>query len=397
MSRKLEQRPLAPSPVDTPQFRRTLEYLMAQPCHEGNRVSELINGDRIFPAMLAAIAAARQTINLETFIYWSGRIGREFTELLTAKAAEGVHVRVLLDWIGSNEIDMEEIETMRRAGATVLRYHQPHWYQLDRINNRTHRKILVVDGRVGFTGGVGIADPWLGDAEASGRWRDTHFKVEGPAVASMQGAFMDNWLTSQDEVPLGPEDFPPLEPVGHLPVQVIKSSPRGGSESMHLMLMLAISAARESIRLASAYLIPDALASAALIDACRRGVKVSIIVPGPEIDHRIVRQSSMARWGPLLQAGIQIHEFMPTMFHCKLLIIDGRWVSVGSANFDNRSFRLNDEMNINIFDPDFARRQAEIFDHDLTRTRPVTFESWKRRPLRVKLVNHAANLVGRQL
>jgi len=347
--------------------------------------------------MVDAIRSARRTITFETFIYWSGEVGREFADALMERARAGVKVHVLLDWLGSNKMDPESIRRMTEAGVEVERYHPVRWYQLHRFNNRTHRKLLVVDGRVGFTGGVGIADEWSGDAQDPKHWRDSHYKVEGPAVAQLQSAFMDNWLKTQNCVLHGEDYFPEIPPAGGCRAQVFFSSPAEGSESVRLMYLLSITSAASTVRLASAYFVPDDLSVQTLVSARKRGVDVEIILPGKHIDTQVVRRASRSRWGPLLEAGVKIYEYQPTMFHCKTMIVDDVWVSVGSTNFDNRSFRLNDEANLNVLDPAFAREQAALFERDKTRSRQITLEEWKNRPWTEKLKEHAAGLLRAQL
>jgi len=366
--------------VDDPQFARSMGVLLGPGLLEGNRVEALLNGDEIFPAMLQAIRAARRTITFETYIYWSGEVGKAFADALAERARAGVKVHILLDWVGSQKMDESLLEEMARAGVEIRRYHALHWYTLDRLNNGTHRKILVADGRVGFTGGVGIADEWSGQAQDKDHWRDTHFRIEGPAVAQLQAAFLDNWLKVSGLVLHGDDYFPPLAPAGTHLAQMFKSSPEGGSESMHLMYLLSVASARRSIDLAMAYFVPDELALHAIEEALRRGVRVRIIMPGENIDAGTVRHASRALWGGILRAGAELYEYQPTMYHCKVLVVDGLWVSVGSTNFDNRSFRLNDEANLNVLDRDFAARQTADFERDLARSRRVTLEQWAARP-----------------
>jgi cardiolipin synthase len=380
-----------------PQFRRAMGVLLGPPILPGNLAKVLVNGDEIFRAMLEAIAQARRTITFETFIYWSETIGREFADALISQARAGVSVHVLLDWVGSARMESRYLDDMRHAGVHIERYHQPHWAHLARLNNRTHRKLLVIDGNVGFTGGVGIADRWRGQAQDAEHWRDTHFRVEGPVVAQMQSVFMDNWIKATGQVLHGEGYFPALSPAGDEDAQMFSSSPTGGSESMHLMYLMALTAAEHSIDLSSSYFVPDELATRTLADAARRGVRIRIITPGPEIDTALVRRASRARWGPLLEAGVQIFEYQPTMFHCKVLVIDGLLVSVGSTNFDNRSFRLNDEANLNVFGTAFAQQQSEIFERDLQHSRRVTLQAWQARSWRERLMEHLASLLGGQL
>ncbi|HEY1328067.1 MAG TPA: phospholipase D-like domain-containing protein [Casimicrobiaceae bacterium] len=383
--------------TEDPQFVRTMSALLGPPIVGGNRYDVLLNGDEIFPAMLQAIAQARRSIDFETYIYWSGDIGRRFADALSERAKAGVKVHVLIDWLGSQKIDPALIDEMTRAGVQVMRYHPLRWYDLARINNRTHRKVLVVDGRIGFTGGVGIAPEWTGHAQDAQHWRDTHFRLEGPAVAQMQAVFLDNWVKTTGEVLHGEDYFPQLPAVGAGAAQVFMSSPSGGSESMHLMYLLAITAAQRTIHLSMAYFVPDDLAVRALEAALARGVRVEIIVPGPITDTQTVRKASRALWGPLLEAGARFYEYQPTMYHCKVMVVDGLLTSVGSTNFDNRSFRLNDEANLNIYDAAFARRQIEIFEADRARSKPFTYEDWRNRPLTEKLLEDLASILRLQL
>jgi len=383
--------------TEDPQFHRALGALLGPSIVEGNKVDVLLNGDAIFASMLKAIGQAQRSITFETYIYWSETIGREFADALVARARAGVRVHVLLDWVGSAKMEQRYLDEMKQAGVEVERYHKPNWSGLFRMNNRTHRKVLVVDGQIGFTGGVGIADQWRGDAQDSDHWRDTHFRVEGPVVAQMQSVFMDNWIKATGRVLHGELYFPALTSRGEQSAQMFSSSPTGGSESMHLMYLMALTAATRSIHLSNAYFVPDELAVKALVAAAQRGVKVQIITPGGDIDSEVVRRASRARWGPLLEAGVLIAEYQPTMFHCKVLVVDELLVSVGSTNFDNRSFRLNDEANLNVLGAPFARQQVEIFQRDLQRSRPITLQAWQQRPWQEKVLEHAASWFGGQL
>ena len=383
--------------VAHPQFRRELATLLGPPILGGNRVANLENGAEIFPAMLNAIRQAKRTVNFETYIYWSGEIGREFVTALAERGRAGVEVQVLIDWVGSQKMEQALLDEMKAAGVKVERYHPLKWYHLARMNNRTHRKLLVVDGRIGFTGGVGIADNWDGNADSPEHWRDSHYRIEGPAVAQMQAAFLDNWIKTTGTVLQGAGYFPELERTGNADAQVFTASPSGGGDSMLLMYLLAITAAESTIDLSAAYFVPDELTRAALIAALRRSVRLRIIVPGTRIDAEVVRKASRADWGELLEAGAEIHEYQPTMFHCKTLIVDRQLVSVGSTNFDNRSFRLNDEANLNVYDPAFAERATAVFEQDLGRARRITLEAWKDRPWREKLLEKASALLSSQL
>lgn len=368
----------------SPDFERALGSLLGPGIVGGNAVTELLNGNQIFPPMLAAIQGAKKSITFETYIYWSGDIGKQFADALSERARAGVRVHVLLDWVGSAKMDESYLTEMQQAGVQIEKFHKPHWYNLARLNNRTHRKLLVVDGQVGFTGGVGIAPHWMGNAQDPDHWRDSHYLVRGPVVAQMQATFLDNWLKVTGKVLHGELYFPPIAPAGAQKAQMFSSSPSSGSESMQLMYHLAITAAERSIDLSVAYFVPDELTQKHLMDALARGVRVRFITPGEHTDTETVKAASRATWGPLLQAGALIYEYQPTMYHCKVMIVDQLLVSVGSTNFDNRSFRLNDEANLNVYDAAFAKRQTEVFEDDLKRSRRVTYEEWLNRPLREK-------------
>jgi cardiolipin synthase len=383
--------------AEDPQFRRSLGVLLGPAILDGNKVEVLLNGDQIFASMLKEIRAAQRSITFETYIYWSESIGREFSEALAERARSGVKVHVMLDFIGSIKMEAQSIERMRAAGVQLQRYHKPAWWKLARLNNRTHRKLLVIDGKVGFTGGVGIADKWRGNAQDENHWRDSHFRVEGPVVGQMQAVFNDNWTKATGAVLDGPDYFPPLKREGSSAAQMFSSSPTGGSESMHLMYLMAITAARHSIDLSSAYFVPDELTVRALVAAAKRGVQVRVITPGPIIDSDVVRAASRERWGGLLKAGIRIAEYQPTMYHVKALVVDSLLVSVGSTNFDNRSFSLNDEANLNVFDAAFAREQEAVFTADWRQAREITLNGWQHRPLLEKVGGELAGLLGAQL
>jgi len=383
--------------IDDPQFPRSMSGLLGPPLVGGNRVKILLNGDEIFPAMLEAIRGARHTITFETFIYWKAKIGREMAEALAERARAGVRVHVLIDFVGSNKMDPALLEMIRDAGAEIEKFHPLSWYHLSRFNNRTHRKLLIVDGRIGFTGGVGIADEWRGHAQDKDHWRDTHFRVEGPVVAQMQAAFMTNWIKTRSTVEHTEPYFPALKEAGSHFAQMFHSSPQEGSEDIRLMYLLSIAAARKRILLEQAYFVPDDLTVELLVEALKRGVRVEMILPGPLTDQKAVRRASRTRWGPLLAAGGRIYEFQPTNLHYKVMIVDGLWSSVGSTNFDNRSFRLNDEANLNIYDAGFAADLERIFEQDKAKSREISLEEWKHRPLRQKIRDRMMGLLRSQI
>jgi cardiolipin synthase len=294
-------------------------------------------------------------------------------------------------------MDESLLRAMAEAGARIHRYHPPTWRHIVRMNNRTHRKLLIVDGRVGFTGGVGIADSWLGDAGRPDLWRDTHYRIEGPVVAQMQGVFLDNWIKASGELLSGPAYFPELTAVGDTAAQIVASSPSGGAESMHLMVQLAIAAARSEIAISTPYFVPDAMTVAALEEAVRRGVRVRILIAGRNIDSWIARRASQGLWDTLLSAGIEISEYTPARLHWKLLVVDRAWSSVGSMNFDNRSFSLNDEANLNVLDPRFAAAQLELFETDMRHAQRLSRRRWRRRPRRQRMLEACASLFRTQV
>ncbi len=380
--------------IADPQFERAMSQLLGPPILDGNLATPLRNGAEIFPAMLAALEGAMRTITFETYIYSSGRIAEKFAAVLAAKARSGVKVHVLMDGVGCNCVHGPAIRQMADAGVELEFYHVSNFA---RANHRTHRKLLVVDGTTGFTGGVGIADEWEGNAESPGHWRDSHYLVVGPVVAQMQAAFLDNWMKTRGVVLHDEAYFPELQPAGRHRGQMFKSSPMEGSESARLLYLLSLSAAEHSIQIGNAYFIPDDLITQTLVEAVERGVTVEVLVPGRHMDSGMVRSASRHRWGYLLERGVRIFEFEPTMYHCKLMIIDGLWTSVGSANFDNRSFRLNDEANLNLIDREFAAGEARAFEADKARAREVSYRDWLARPAWERAADAGAGLFRSQL
>jgi cardiolipin synthase len=394
---KTSKRISSPFGVADPQFARSMTSMFGPPLVGGNRVTSLYNGHQIFEAMLEDIRHATKSVTFETYIYWSGTVGARFTSALVERARAGVKVHLIIDAVGSSKIDTAQLGAMRAGGVDVEKYQPIHWYSLNRINNRTHRKLLIVDGRVGFTGGVGIADKWDGDAEDEDHWRDSHFRVVGPVVAQLQATFVEHWLATRGDLLQGPAYFPPLGSEGDTRAQMVRSSFDDGTESIRLLYLLSIASARQSVLIANSYFVPDELSVQTLIEARGRGVDVQIIVPGDDIDSDVTRAASRRRWQPLLEAGIAIYEYQQTMFHCKVMIVDDLWVSVGSTNFDNRSFRLNAEANLNALDRTFAREERQAFERDRKRARLITIEEWRRRPLLERVGNWFAGLLGSQL
>jgi cardiolipin synthase len=377
-------------------FRRALGILLGPPLVPGNKVTSLVNGEQIYAAMLDAIHTAQTNITFETFVFRDG-IGATFVDALSSAARRGVQVHMLLDWLGSRTMDSNLLAAARTAGCELHLYHPPSWYHLGRLNNRTHRKVLVVDGRIGFTGGVGMGVEWYSGCNGLPPWRETHFRAEGPVVAQMQAVFVDNWIKTTGRVLHGAEYFPKLPACGDMDAQMFGSSPVGGSESMHLMVLLALTAAKTSIDIENAYFVPDKLTVEALCSAARRGVRVRIVVPGRYTDARVGRWAAQGLYGSLLESGIQIYEYQPTMMHCKVLVIDGVWSSVGSANFDDRSFRLNDEANLNVFSEELAGEQIRLIDADIAKSRRMVLKKWRGRALGRRVNERLALLLRSQL
>jgi len=378
------------------QFERSMGCLLGPGLAEGNRVECLVNGCRYFPKMLYAIEHAQKSITMETFIFWSGDVGRKFVDALIERAEAGVRVHVLVDWFGSWKMEKASLERLKNSKIEFRRYRPPNFHNLAIFNNRTHRKILVIDGKIAFTGGAGIADTWDGDAENTKLWRDNQYLLEGPAVAAMQAAFMDNWIQVEAELLLGDAYFPALERKGDKRAQSIQSGPGNGSESARIMYLLSIACAKHSIKLGQGYFVPDGLSRKIILAARKRGVKVEVIIQGPT-DAPITQAATRHLLGDLLKAGVDIYEYQQARYHCKVLIVDDLWVSVGSTNFDSRSFRLNDEVNLNIYDETFAREEGQRFEDDKRRSKQMTYDNWLNRSPLTKALDATASLFRKQL
>lgn len=371
--------------IESAEFLTSISGSTDTPFLPGNKIEIYNNGDQFYPPMLDAINQARSSVTIEAYIYWAGEIGKKFAGALAAKRREGKSVKILLDAVGSSTISDEILNMLKNAGCEVRWYHPLHWYSLNRVNNRTHRKSLIIDGHVGFTGGAGIADHWVGNAENPDHWRDIQIRLEGPAVATLQSAFTRNWLETTGELISGDAFFPQHKADGELEVQSILSSPDTGSSTVRIMYYLSIVCARKSIFIANPYFIPDVQATRILIDAKRRGVDVKIMVAGIHNDTYLARYNTTRLYGPLLEAGVEIYEYNRTMLHQKFMVCDGVWATVGTTNFDSRSFALNDENNVCVYGRDFAAKWEAIFRDDLPACQRVTLEGWRNRGLRTRL------------
>lgn len=364
--------------IASDQFLRSAGALFKQPVVAGNQVEWLKDGEAIYAAMIEAVNNAEHSITFETYEFWGEESAGALASALADAAQRGVEVRGLADFLGSRQADPSKFERMNDAGVAFIRWREPSWYGLARFNHRTHRKILVVDGREGFIGGANIANAWLPGPDES-HYRDNHFRVRGPVVASLQAAFLDSWMDASGELISGERWFPALEPEGDMAAQVVNSAPREGRHRMRTMFLHAIAAAEQQITASTAYFYPDQGFLDALAAAADRGVRVRILVPGDSIDQGYLRQASVNRWGPMLEAGVELFEYQPRMYHSKLMTIDDRWASVGSANLDNRSFRLNDEANLTVHDADFARKIRAIIEADMEDSEGYTRERWGER------------------
>lgn len=383
--------------IDDPQFLRSLRGLVPLWTTENNCIRLLKNGDEAFPAMLEAVRNARHTITFENYVYWSGEIGDRFARLFADKAREGVRVHLVLDWVGAHSMDQEALQKMRDAGADIHIYHRPKFGLMHLLNHRTHRRELVVDGRIAFTGGVGLGDDWQGDGDSEGCWRDNHYQIEGPVVAGVQSSFMDNWLKSSGEILDHPHYFPELNPAGDHFAGILSGSPGERISSGRLMLLMFLQAARKSIRIQQAYFVPDDTLLNSLVEAANRGVKVELLLPDEQIDFAAVRWASRSLWGPLLEAGVTIHEYQPAMTHVKLMLVDDEWIIAGSGNFDYRSLYRNDEIYLVIKDPELAAEHITQFKKDCQESRHIALEQWRNRPLREKALDRLARVLRTQL
>jgi cardiolipin synthase len=376
-----------------PSFFPTLEALTASPILGGNTVEVLLNGEEIFPALLGAIRSAERTITYAQYFYEDGPVAREIAEALAERCRAGVGVNVLLDSFGALGIPTQYVDLMKRSGCHVAFFRPLTRNVFYRANNRLHRRILVVDGRVGFTGGSGVSRKWMGNGRVENHWRDTDVKVEGPVVEYLQGAFAENWIEATGIVLGGEAYFPrPAQPRGQVYAQVIRSSPAGGSFAMYTTFILAIASARRSILITNPYFVLDEAMQGALMQARRRGARVVVLVPGA-IDHNIVRQASRGQFGRMLQGGIELWEYRAALLHAKTAVIDGVWSTIGSTNLDNRSFALNDELNLVIYSAAVGRRMEAIFAEDLKYSKRVDYEDWRRRGLKDRLLELLAHPV----
>ena len=382
--------------VHADDFLYTLQSTCQAALHHGNQVTIYTNGSEFYPAMLDAISNATRSVNMECYIFQPGRIADQFIDALSDRARKGLNVTIVVDAIGSFNLWGRPVRRLRAAGCRIESYQRLRWYSLARFNNRTHRELLIVDGRVAFAGGAGIADWWAYPKGRRPAWRDTMAKFEGPIVAALQGVSAENWLECCGEILTGPEYFPNLDRAGETTAFVIRSSPSDRATASRVTFQLLMEGADREVRISTPYFLPDRALRRALVEIASRGVAVSVIVPGRRTDQRWVRLASRRMWGQLLAAGVQIYEYRATMTHVKVMIVDGLWAVLGTTNIDNRSFEHNDEVNVGLRDTTVAARLMQDYQRDLEHCQQITLERWRRRPIWEKVAGPFVWILERQ-
>jgi cardiolipin synthase len=376
---RIDYRVSTPIRPDSDQFLHVIQASCQASLHYQNRVEFLTDGTRFYPAMRDAILTATSSINLEAYIFQPGQTADMLIDAMIARAREGVTVRLVLDAIGSANMRGTPVQRLHDAGCHVEFYQRLRWYRLHRINNRTHRELLIVDGRVAFAGGAGVADWWYIPIGKEPAWRDTMARIEGPVVTALQGVFAENWLECGGEIMTSPGDWPTLEPAGTTQAMLVKSSPSDRATTSRVFFQMLIDGAVSSVDMSTPYLLPDRALRQSLVKAARRGVVVRAIVPGVVTDQRLVRLASRRLYGELLEGGVRIHEYRPAMTHVKALMVDGTWAVIGTTNIDNRSFEHNDEVNVAFRDPEVTARLNRDFQSDLAASDEITLDAWRER------------------
>jgi len=364
---------------ETTRFRRCLEGVLGIPATEGNAIEVLPNGDEIFPALYEAIDRAERTIDFLTYVYWEGEVGAELADHLCARAKAGVRVRILLDGLGARTIDRSLLDDMAEAEVDVRWFRPLHRFRPSEVNHRTHRKVMIVDEQVGFTGGVGIADVWRGDARNANEWRDTHFRVRGPAVDGLRAAFLDNWAENTPELFTDVDRFPEQPKVGDSIVQCVRSASETGWSDIDNLFRTLLQLAQRRVRITTAYFVPDDELTRRLVEAAGRGVEVEILVPGPHADKRVVQLAGERAYRPLAEGGVTIWTFQPSMLHAKVMTVDGLVSNIGSANLNARSVAWDEEVNLVALDPALTAELDRQFDDDLERSVRIDPDRWTAR------------------
>ena len=378
-------------------FVTALESICQTRLLPGNRIEILTNGEQFYPAMLEAIRGAREAINLEVYIFRHDSIGKQFVSALAERARAGVKVTIVVDALGSLHGFWQGRKPLREAGCRVEAYQRMHWYRLARLNNRTHRDLLVVDGHVAFVGGAGICDWWIKKTHRGPTWRDLFARIEGPLVPVIQGVFAENWVECSGEILAGEETFKPWpSETGTTPALAVKSSPADRATTSRMLFQMLLEGAKHSVRISTPYFLPDHAFRRAFARTAARGVDVKVIVPGPLTDQRHVRYASRPIYGELIENGVRIFEYMPAMNHVKAMVIDDVWCVIGSTNLDNRSFQHNDEVNVVMRDERIAARMTEDFERDLSHSKEITLDEWRRRSLAEKTIGAVARMLERQ-
>lgn len=386
----------SPLRADSDEFLHVLQATCQAPVQPANRIEILTNGAQFYPAMRDAILQAQASVHLEAYIFEPGEAADLLTDAMIARSRDGVDIRIVLDSIGSAGLGSRGARRLREAGCRLYFYQPIRWYRIHRLNNRTHRELLVVDGRVAFTGGAGVADWWYRGTGGHPAWRDTMMRVEGPIVAALQGVFAENWLAETGEILTSPDDWPALGPAGDAEAMLVKSSPSDRATASRVVFQMLIEGAAAEVDISTPYFLPDRALRRALARTAHRGVRVRVIVPGAHTDQRFVRLASRRMYGELLEAGVRIFEYRPGMTHVKALLVDGRWALLGTTNVDNRSFEHNDEVNIAFREAALVARLECDFDMDLAASDEITLSRWRGRPLLEKLAEPVCWLLERQ-
>jgi cardiolipin synthase len=385
--------PLRP---DSDDFLHVIQSACQAAIHYGNRVDIFTNGAQFYPAMRDAILAAEASIDLEAYIFQPGEAADMLIDAMTARARAGVEVRIVMDAIGSMAMGGRATMRLREAGCRINFYQPIRWYRLHRLNNRTHRELLVVDGRVAFTGGAGIADWWYKPQGRTPTWRDTMARIEGPIVAALQGVFSENWLECCGEILTSPRHWPRLEPAGPAEAMLVRSSPSDRATVSRVVFQMLIEGAIASVDISTPYFLPDKALRKALVRAAQRGVRVRVMVPGRHSDQRLVRLASRRMYREMLAGGVRLYEYRPAMTHVKALMVDERWAMIGTTNVDNRSFEHNDEVNVAFRESEVTARLGRDFEADLAASDEITLDDWNRRPILEKLVGPVCWIFERQ-
>jgi cardiolipin synthase len=395
--REHESHVRVPDLKDFEQALPSIAGLTKAPILPGNRVEVLQNGDQFFPALFRDIAAAKESIHIETYVWWRGEICKRVADALAARARQGIEVRLTLDAIGSHKGDDELFDEMRKAGVKIAFFHPFQLSDIGLFNNRTHRKLAVIDGRIGYVFGHGMAEEWTGHAQDAKHWRDTGVRVEGPVVNEIQAVFTENWMEETAEVLVGQKYFPRLVPAGAVRAHMIASSPQGGVSEIELLFKLAIATSQKQLLIENPYFIPDGELVGLLEHAVERGVDVRIMVPGQVTDSSVVRHAGHHHFEELLRHGVKIYEYQKTLNHQKVIIVDGIWSFVGSTNLDDRSLDINDEASLGMIDPAVAAVLRAAYARDLASCRQVTLEAWSRRSVWHKMIDKASYLINEQI